>query len=292
MKSPFRSKPAGASAPMRWCSRIVRSTRRPIACPAARLALPGSPSTPRRTSSTSPSTPRPRRRPREKLTLPVQIDGPRGRRRGLCHGGGGRYRHPQPHPLPDARSARAFLTASALLSTEIRDIYGLLIDGLQGARGQIRSGGDGGGPETSAEKPSQEPLALYSGIVRVGPDGKAEVAFDLPAFNGSVRVTAVAWSKSADGLGQRRRDRARSRRGAGQPAALPGARRPVAAQPALRQCRRRGWRLQADARPARAASPATPPTCARASNSAPAPAPWSMFPCARPASAPPPSMCG
>jgi uncharacterized protein YfaS (alpha-2-macroglobulin family) len=85
------------------------------------------------------------------------------------------------------------------LATEIRDVYGYLIDGLQGSRGQIRSGGDSGGEETSAEKPSQAPLALYSGPVRVGPDGKAEIAFDLPAFNGTVRVTAVAWSKSRAG---------------------------------------------------------------------------------------------
>ncbi len=85
------------------------------------------------------------------------------------------------------------------LSTEIRDIYGYLIDGMQGTRGQIRSGGDSGGEETSAEKPSQEPLALYSGIVRVGPDGKAKVSFDLPAFNGTVRVMALAWSKDRTG---------------------------------------------------------------------------------------------
>ena len=124
---------------------------------------------------------------------------PDGRRRGLCHGGGGRYRHPQPDPLPDARSARVFLRPARARPPRSAIIYGLLIDGLQGARGQIRSGGDGGGPETSAEKPSQEPLALYSGIVRVGPDGKAEVAFDLPAFNGTVRVTAVAWSKGRTG---------------------------------------------------------------------------------------------
>ena len=30
------------------------------------------------------------------------------------------------------------------LSAEIRDLYGQLIDGMQGTRGQIRTGGDGG----------------------------------------------------------------------------------------------------------------------------------------------------
>ncbi len=84
------------------------------------------------------------------------------------------------------------------LTAEIRDLYGQLIDGMQGARGQIRSGGDSGA-ELSGSPPTQAPLALYSGIVRVGPDGSAQVAFDIPAFAGSVRVMAVAWSKDKVG---------------------------------------------------------------------------------------------
>ena len=60
--------------------------------------------------------------------------------------------------------------------------------------------------------PTQEPLARYSGVVKVGPDGTAEVAFDIPAFNGTVRVMAVAWTRDAGRQRQRRRDRARSGR--------------------------------------------------------------------------------
>src|ERR1019366_7501802 len=37
------------------------------------------------------------------------------------------------------------------------------------------------------------------GIVRVGADGTAQVVFDIPAFAGSVRVMAVAWSKDKVG---------------------------------------------------------------------------------------------
>ena len=85
------------------------------------------------------------------------------------------------------------------LTAEVRDLYGQLIDGMQGARGQIRSGGDIGGMELSGSPPAQAPLALYSGIVRVGPDGNALVRFDIPAFAGSVRVMAVAWSKDKIG---------------------------------------------------------------------------------------------
>ena len=84
------------------------------------------------------------------------------------------------------------------LGTEIRDIYGLLIDGMQGTRGAIRSGGDSGGA-LEGNKPTQAPLALFSGMVKVGADGKADVGFDLPAFNGTVRLMAVAFSKTKVG---------------------------------------------------------------------------------------------
>ena len=85
------------------------------------------------------------------------------------------------------------------LTAEIRDIYGQLIDGMQGAAGKIRSGGDIGAVELSGSPPTQAPLALYSGIVIVGRDGMAQVTFDIPAFSGSVRVMAVAWSKDKVG---------------------------------------------------------------------------------------------
>ncbi len=85
------------------------------------------------------------------------------------------------------------------LTTEIRDLYGELIDGMQGVRGQIKSGGDAAGAELQGSPPTQPPLALYSGIVTVKPDGSAEILFDIPDFAGTARVMAVAWSKSKVG---------------------------------------------------------------------------------------------
>jgi uncharacterized protein YfaS (alpha-2-macroglobulin family) len=85
------------------------------------------------------------------------------------------------------------------LSAEVRDLYGQLIDGMQGTKGEIRSGGDSGEGELQGSPPVQPPLAFYSGIVAVGPDGTAEVNFDIPAFSGTVRVMAVAWSKDKTG---------------------------------------------------------------------------------------------
>ncbi len=84
------------------------------------------------------------------------------------------------------------------LTTEIRDLYSQLIDGMQGAVGQIRSGGDMGA-ELTGPPPTQAPLALYSDIVKVADDGSAHVSFDIPVFAGTVRVMAVAWSKGKVG---------------------------------------------------------------------------------------------
>jgi uncharacterized protein YfaS (alpha-2-macroglobulin family) len=85
------------------------------------------------------------------------------------------------------------------LTAEIRDLYGQLLDGMQGIRGSIRTGGDSANTALAASPPTQPPLALYSGIVNVKPDGTAEVTFDIPAFSGTVRVMAVAWSKDKVG---------------------------------------------------------------------------------------------
>ncbi len=80
------------------------------------------------------------------------------------------------------------------LGGEIRDLYGRLIDGMRAERGRLRSGGDGGEMSVQGSPPVEATLALFSGIVTVAPDGTAKVEFQLPDFNGTVRLTAVAWS--------------------------------------------------------------------------------------------------
>jgi uncharacterized protein YfaS (alpha-2-macroglobulin family) len=80
------------------------------------------------------------------------------------------------------------------LTSEIRDLYGQLIDGMQGTHGQLKTGGDGAGAELQGSPPTQKPLALYSGIVTVAADGTANINFDIPEFAGTARVMAVAWT--------------------------------------------------------------------------------------------------
>ncbi|MEO1159168.1 MAG: alpha-2-macroglobulin family protein, partial [Pseudomonadota bacterium] len=58
------------------------------------------------------------------------------------------------------------------IGLQIRDIYGRLIDSSLGAEGRIRSGGDAAGLSSDGSPPTQKLLALFSGPVEVGPDGK------------------------------------------------------------------------------------------------------------------------
>lgn len=92
--------------------------------------------------------------------------------------------------------------AQRKLALEVRDFYGRLIDGMRAERGKMRSGGDGMEEDGIAGSPPvEETVALFSGIVKVGADGTAQVEFALPDFNGTVRVMAVAWSKTKIGHG-------------------------------------------------------------------------------------------
>lgn len=90
------------------------------------------------------------------------------------------------------------------LGLEMRDIYGRLIDGSLGITGKLRTGGDGGNMSAEGSPPTEKLLALFSGIVELDNDGKATIDFDLPQFNGTARIMAVAWTKSA--LGQAEKD--------------------------------------------------------------------------------------
>lgn len=136
-------------------------------------------------------------RPLSKLSLPVKVTGARAGEEAYLTVAAvdvgilnlTRFESPDPSK---------FFFGQRQIGHELRDLYGYLIDGMQGVRGAIRTGGDAA-PALEGEKPTQEPVARYSGVVKVGPDGVAKVDFDLPAFNGSLRVMAVAWSAGRTG---------------------------------------------------------------------------------------------
>ncbi|MBP2227761.1 uncharacterized protein YfaS (alpha-2-macroglobulin family) [Azospirillum agricola] len=97
----------------------------------------------------------------------------------------------QPSPDPAAH-----YLGKRRLAAELRDSYGRLIDpaGLDSARPR--------GPAAPRLRQiaglvppkSERVVSLFSGILPVGADGKLSVPFELPDFQGRLRLMAVAWS--------------------------------------------------------------------------------------------------
>ena len=136
-------------------------------------------------------------KPRQSLKVPVKIDGLTGEKAyvtlaavdvGILNLTG--YQPPEPE---------TYYYGQKRLLAGLYDIYGQLIDGMGANRGPIRTGGDSGAGNFHSPPPTQAPLALFSGIVEVAADGTAEVPFDIPAFNGTIRVMAVAWTATKVG---------------------------------------------------------------------------------------------
>ena len=187
----------GAPAPISLRRCAGRSMRRRSGCRAAPSVCNGFPSIARAKTLSVDLKPPALLRPNSALHIPVKVSG-------LAAGDEARivvaavdvgilnltnYKPP---------SADDYYLGQQALSAEIRDLYGELIDGMQGARGQIRSGGDEGA-QLQGSPPTGPPVALYSGLVKVGADGSADVAFDVGDFVGTLRVMAVAWSKDKVG---------------------------------------------------------------------------------------------
>ncbi|MGO9984968.1 MAG: alpha-2-macroglobulin family protein [Rhodomicrobium sp.] len=105
-----------------------------------------------------------------------------------------RYKTPKPG---------AYFFAQRRLGLEMRDLYGKLIDGMQGVRGAVRSGGDEGGLEMAGRPLAEVPLAVYSGPLQTDANGNARVTFTLPAFNGTMRLAAQVWTPSKLGHGEK-----------------------------------------------------------------------------------------
>jgi hypothetical protein len=88
------------------------------------------------------------------------------------------------------------------LGVGMHDDYGRLIKVQKGAIGAIRSGGDSFGGRPLAVVPTQT-VALFSGIVKVGAGGLAQIPLDIPDFNGELRLMVVAYSDNKLGHADR-----------------------------------------------------------------------------------------
>ncbi|MFN3512865.1 MAG: alpha-2-macroglobulin family protein [Phenylobacterium sp.] len=84
------------------------------------------------------------------------------------------------------------------LTLNYRDDYGRLLDPNLGAPANVSFGGDGIGGEGLTVTPIRT-IALWSGVVETGLDGRAVIRLPAPDFNGELRLMAVAWTDTAVG---------------------------------------------------------------------------------------------
>jgi uncharacterized protein YfaS (alpha-2-macroglobulin family) len=85
---------------------------------------------------------------------------------------------------------------------DYRDDYDRLLDANLGAPASVDFGGDELGGEGLTVTPIRS-VALWSGIVTTGPDGRATVKLPAADFNGQLRIMAVAWTDTQVGAGDK-----------------------------------------------------------------------------------------
>lgn len=92
-----------------------------------------------------------------------------------------------------------FYFGKRALGLEYRDDYGRLLDPNLGApTGDINYGGDQIGGDGLTTTPIKT-VALWSGVINTGMDGKAFIRLPVGKFNGELKVMAVAWTDDAVG---------------------------------------------------------------------------------------------
>jgi uncharacterized protein YfaS (alpha-2-macroglobulin family) len=88
--------------------------------------------------------------------------------------------------------------AKRQLGVETFDTFSLLLPEVPPLMGKALAGGGDSLEDLSnfvrTQSPAQRTVAFWSGPVRVGPSGKAEVSFDIPEFQGQVRLMAAGIS--------------------------------------------------------------------------------------------------
>jgi len=99
------------------------------------------------------------------------------------------------HASPDPANA---LFGKRRLGVDLYDDYGRLLDPNKAEAGVLRSGGDGIGGAGLSAVPTKS-VVLFEGPINLDADGRADLTLDLPDFNGTLRLMAVAWSQAGVG---------------------------------------------------------------------------------------------
>jgi uncharacterized protein YfaS (alpha-2-macroglobulin family) len=135
-------------------------------------------------------------RPRTRIEVPIQVrNAPGGERVRVAialvdEGILNITKYDSPDPVAHFFGRRA-------LGVIVRDDYGRLLNPNLSAPATPRQGGDSLGGEGLTVVPTRT-VSLFSDIVDVR-GGRATIPIDVPDFNGTLRLMAVAWSESALG---------------------------------------------------------------------------------------------
>jgi uncharacterized protein YfaS (alpha-2-macroglobulin family) len=84
------------------------------------------------------------------------------------------------------------------------DIYGRLIEKMEGSTAKLRWGGDANLRDSKSLPKKVRLVDLFSGPVQLNAQGEADIAVDVPDFNGTLRLMAVA--ATADRFGKAEAD--------------------------------------------------------------------------------------
>ncbi|MDQ8032097.1 MAG: MG2 domain-containing protein [Bordetella sp.] len=96
------------------------------------------------------------------------------------------------YPTPDPLD---FYFGKHRYAPELLDMYGKLIEKMDGTQGKLKWGGDAAMRGDSRSLPKKVKLVdLFSGVVKLNDQGEAEIPLDLPDFNGTLRLMAVAFT--------------------------------------------------------------------------------------------------
>ncbi|MBJ6984553.1 alpha-2-macroglobulin [Luteimonas sp. MC1750] len=103
------------------------------------------------------------------------------------------------YPVPDAH---AHFFAQRRLGVDAYDVYGRVIESLDGGTARLRFGGDQGMlalPQARRPTARVQTVDLFSGPVQLDAKGNATVELRLPDFNGTLRVSTLVFADAAYG---------------------------------------------------------------------------------------------
>ncbi|OOG60751.1 hypothetical protein B0E47_02430 [Rhodanobacter sp. B05] len=103
------------------------------------------------------------------------------------------------YPVPDAW---AWMFAKRALGIDAYDLYSRIIEAMDGAQAKLRYGGDMSGkalPKAARLNPKVQIVDLFAGPLAFDAQGRAQLHVEVPDFNGSLRLAALAYTDSRYG---------------------------------------------------------------------------------------------